>query len=1840
MSEILSKKQFVTSLARGPLVAYVAVFFIFAVFLAYIVLPQSADSATSDTINFQGKIVQNSAGNEGLNVTPASTACVVDSGADTCTFRVRYYDAATLGTLLATETFSAIEIGDYDGVFNLPLGAGSFTAGSEASFTDIFVNNPDVYVEVGFDPAGGTTYGEVFSRMPVRAAPFAISANNIGGFTSDNFVQFAPGSIQATSSATGLIRLNQTGAGGLLQLQVSGVDEFVVGSTGLITTASVDSTSIVDGSVAFVDWTSNGCSTDQVPLYNGAAWVCSSTSGLYTASNGLTLTGTDFELGGTLTQDTEIAQAGFDFSITGGNVGIGTAASIYDLAYSGDQAFFGLESEINEAFVIRDTVNGENVFNVDMNNYAILFDETAMGYNFGIGTNSPGYLLDVGGNARFTGRVIGANAVNANEFVTKSQLDTVGSSIYWTRSGSYTVLSNIGDNVGIGTNSPSAKLDIDGSADTVQLIVEGNSTQTANIFEVQASGGGFRAGINNRGYAGFGTGTSNNAIISAGSTLPGGATSYGLNMLATIATDDVLYGGVFTSSYSAAASANYSQQLVAVTGRAYNFSTYTVNIASAVNGEIYQNTTGTITTATHFSTSVYNPSGTIVNRRGLYIGAASNVQTDIGILVSNLTASSGAYGIQSTLSAGTSRYNLYISGTADNYLNGNVGIGDPTPTNKLDVHGSVRIGVAYNNIAAPADGLIVAGNTGIGTSAPSRLLSITNDSNPTVKSTVTRASGGVAFPVFEVGISNGNGSADWAEFGAFGSADTNLMTYFYIGNVYNDAWQSWASNEVVINPQNSDIDFIVDSDISNNAFFLEGSSGNIGIGDNTPSYRLDVAGNVGLDNSLSIDGTTGDTTLDGHQISFTRPSANYFNAMDASGWFSFRVNGSTSVLNIRENGRVGIGTTNPGQELEVIGDGFFDNGSGTLGGAGLYLGDGFEYWNWRPGTSAEGYDLFLDYYNGGGYSNLLTLDRATGNLGLGVNPVHTFEVASASGGDMVYLRPGAGGPSDPAYINVNGRARFGFNGSGSVVIDDDNTAKNILLMTGGSTRLFVGSTGSVGINTSSPSYQFEVDGDVNLTTVSSVYRIAGTQVLRMPDQTTFPGTLIIGDGGGSLTGAANNLFIGFGAGDKTTTGANNVALGTDALFDNETGERNFALGTESLTNNISGSRNTAIGYQALLRTQTGNANTAIGDRALGQITTGNNNIGIGRDAGYGINGQNYNNSIIIGYQAGYGMITGADENTIIGTRSGFALTSGGENTLIGYMAGDNLTTGDNNILIGSNIDVVSPTADDSLNIGNLVFGTGLDGTGTTLSTGNIGIGNSAPAAKLSVGGDGAILAVGTLYSGWAGQTGAGTRMMWVPNRAAFRAGNVSGTGWDTLGVYSAAFGYNASATGSSSFAVGNSTGASGANSFAGGSFSYAGGTSAFVFGQNSNANGNYSIALGSLGQASADYAFAVGGSASGVYSFTYEGIASASQAIAVGANSNASGSFSAALGAWSDADGAYSKSLSFGGTAASYAETQLGLYSTSVSGNLTSYVATDRLLVVGNGTSSGSRSDALIILKNGNTTVGGELTVASIPSAGSNTLCEVSGVISACSSSLRYKQNISDLNLGLSEVMQLRPVSFNWKNGQGADFGFVAEEVNSVNPLFAFRNSDGQIEGVRYRQLTALIVGAIQEQQAQIDALGGSSASYWSLSGSELSTTRSVRASAFSNSNSSFVVDALGNLQARSVTVSTTIRGLNGTLFVDGAISADRVVTRQIEIDRSDASSASAGEGSIVTGQTEAVITSSSIKADSLIFITPVATSAGELPYIVVKSQQDGSFTVLMDKVYPEGVTFRWWVVQ
>jgi hypothetical protein len=87
-------------------------------------------------------------------------------------------------------------------------------------------------------------------------------------------------------------------------------------------------------------------------------------------------------------------------------------------------------------------------------------------------------------------------------------------------------------------------------------------------------------------------------------------------------------------------------------------------------------------------------------------------------------------------------------------------------------------------------------------------------------------------------------------------------------------------------------------------------------------------------------------------------------------------------------------------------------------------------------------------------------------------------------------------------------------------------------------------------------------------------------------------------------------------------------------------------------------------------------------------------------------------------------------------------------------------------------------------------------------------------------------------------------------------------------------------------------------------------------------------------------------------------------------------------------------------------------------------------------------------------------------------------------SSRRFKSNIEPMQGALGKVEHLRGVTFNWIESGKHDIGLVAEEVAEVVPEVVGYDKDGvDVQGVDYARLTALLIEAIKEQQAEIKQL-------------------------------------------------------------------------------------------------------------------------------------------------------------
>jgi hypothetical protein len=360
----------------------------------------------------------------------------------------------------------------------------------------------------------------------------------------------------------------------------------------------------------------------------------------------------------------------------------------------------------------------------------------------------------------------------------------------------------------------------------------------------------------------------------------------------------------------------------------------------------------------------------------------------------------------------------------------------------------------------------------------------------------------------------------------------------------------------------------------------------------------------------------------------------------------------------------------------------------------------------------------------GKLSNSLTTDNIWVGVGGVATPGTNLPTGTTIGGAVIYRVGG----TDVAVAD-------GGTGIGSY------TAGDILTATGATTltKLALGSALQVlRVNAGGTALEYAAPagGVTGLTTNRIPYATSSTTLGDGPTWDSTNQALTIFQMRLHSRGGATNAFIGGSAGNFTSTGTQNVGIGNQALFVLTSGTDNVAVGYLALGQNTSGAGNIGIGSSALAAMQTGQANIGIGPSALLANTAGLSNIALGSAA--------------------------------------LSLCTGDRNIAFGENTGNNITSGSRNVIIGYNVDAQSATASDQLVIQNIIFGLSNSGSGTTPSTGFIGIGEPAPTRKLEVAGSHAIKA-GT-------STGQIARVGGVLHTNITTAGNV-GTGEDTLFTY-------------------------------------------------------------------------------------------------------------------------------------------------------------------------------------------------------------------------------------------------------------------------------------------------------------------------------------------------------------------------------------------------------------------------------------------------------------------------
>jgi hypothetical protein len=103
-------------------------------------------------------------------------------------------------------------------------------------------------------------------------------------------------------------------------------------------------------------------------------------------------------------------------------------------------------------------------------------------------------------------------------------------------------------------------------------------------------------------------------------------------------------------------------------------------------------------------------------------------------------------------------------------------------------------------------------------------------------------------------------------------------------------------------------------------------------------------------------------------------------------------------------------------------------------------------------------------------------------------------------------------------------------------------------------------------------------------------------------------------------------------------------------------------------------------------------------------------------------------------------------------------------------------------------------------------------------------------------------------------------------------------------------------------------------------------------------------------------------------------------------------------------------------------------------------------------------------------------------------LIDSAGQLGVTNSSRRFKEDIQDMGEASRRLMQLRPVTFRYRQAfadgsKPMQFGLIAEEVAETFPELAVRNATGTIQSVHYETLNVLLLNELQRQQRRMEDL-------------------------------------------------------------------------------------------------------------------------------------------------------------
>jgi hypothetical protein len=311
-----------------------------------------------------------------------------------------------------------------------------------------------------------------------------------------------------------------------------------------------------------------------------------------------------------------------------------------------------------------------------------------------------------------------------------------------------------------------------------------------------------------------------------------------------------------------------------------------------------------------------------------------------------------------------------------------------------------------------------SGNLGIGTSSPAYRLDVAWDDASTTRARLKNASSNSAAVTL---LQIANNLDNSLQIGQRSSAAADANESFIQNNTGGLLTLSTLGSTAIRFITNSSEKMRLDA------------SGNLGIGTSSPSFKLQVAGTQ----RIQKDGAGYEAAM----LSFSTISetgAIYRLGMATGGNFTIgRSDTSTTNITLDSSGNLGIGTSSPGEKLNVLGGGATSSTVNFTGGAAgndnATIASDYSLCFQVDANNNIGSREFAWRVGGKGYSDgtsLMTLN-SSGNLGLGVTPTGTskFEVYTGTGAfnGITARFDAANSPISLSVANSNGFPYLGFN---------------------------------------------------------------------------------------------------------------------------------------------------------------------------------------------------------------------------------------------------------------------------------------------------------------------------------------------------------------------------------------------------------------------------------------------------------------------------------------------------------------------------------------------------------------------------------------------------------------------------------------------------------------------------------------------------------------------------------------------------------------------------------------------------------------------------------------------